>query len=86
MNEPEQPEAKQAVKNSSILGRIDQLSDTANTEQNVEDVSARDLKQEVAGKQQALRIGNYAANGKWAIFALLVILIAYLAFNYLGKP
>lgn len=85
MQEFENPQAKQTIKNSNIGGSAEQFSDTVTTEQVADNLTAHTFKQRISGQKQALQIGNYAASGKWAILALLAILIAYLAFNYLGR-
>ncbi|MFL6725201.1 MAG: hypothetical protein ACJ8FS_01650 [Sphingomicrobium sp.] len=85
MQESKPPKATQTISNVKVRGGIDQRSDTSSTRQKIDEATADSMQQKISGQGQTLRFGNYSASGKWAVLALLAILVAYLAFRYLGK-
>lgn len=78
-------QTKQEIRGSKIGGKITQNADTTNTKQQIIDVSAQELEQNVSSKQQTLAWGKHKANGTVAVVALVLLGLAYLIIPLLKR-
>lgn len=76
---------RQVIENAELDRHAKQSTDAANAEQTMKSLRARSAEQHISGQQQLLKLGKYSAQGKVAVFCLLIVVIAYLVFRFLSK-
>jgi hypothetical protein len=75
--------SRQKAEGVRVGGAVNQHSDVASTEQSVANSTVRrDLRQTIASERQSLNLGRgMSASGRWAVVALLIIAIVWIAYK-----